>query len=202
MSKSLSEVWMSTYKATKFHPWGDDPSEIDINIIARSLAKTNRWRGQFKTGVKHYSVAQHSIYVSWLLPKKCKLMGLLHDAGEFALGDMPTPIKAHLPDFTALEDHILGRVMRRFAVPDDPDLRTLCKAADKYMGWIEAQHLLTDPDFVYQDREPPKRHPEMTLEPAMQQIGDVPFVFSPWSNARETERTFVRYFKEYTQYVD
>jgi hypothetical protein len=64
-----------------------DPSLIDIEDIAHHLALINRYNGATRVP---YSVAQHSVYVAQITGN---LEGLLHDAKEYAIGDMTTPVK-------------------------------------------------------------------------------------------------------------
>ena len=89
-----------------------DPSPFDIEIedIARGLARVARWNGQ-TSGDHAFSVAEHSVVVeqlfSTLNPKSTReerLMALLHDAAEYVVGDMISPFKAALGiDYKAFE---------------------------------------------------------------------------------------------------
>lgn len=71
------------------------PSQISIDDIAHHLSQINRFNGATS---RPYSVAQHSIYVSMLVPDEIALFGLLHDAHEAYLGDLNTPLKNALCD--------------------------------------------------------------------------------------------------------
>ena len=66
--------------------------KIDIVEIAFALANTNRFQGK----IGQYSVAQHSVLVSQLVPVRFALQGLMHDAHEAFVGDMATPVKEML----------------------------------------------------------------------------------------------------------
>jgi hypothetical protein len=81
----------------KLYPSGKyvDPFDLhiaDINIadIARSLSLQCRFAGHL---CQPWSVAQHSLLVSALLPEQYRLWGLLHDAEEAYLPDMTRPVK-------------------------------------------------------------------------------------------------------------
>lgn len=112
--------WTVTYSGRKFHFFGGDQDEIDINDIAHSLSLNCRFNGH----VKHfYSVAQHSLIIGKQILKETgkpswAMAGLLHDASEAYLPDMPRPIKGYLSEFLDLEDAVLGRIFRRFDLPD------------------------------------------------------------------------------------
>lgn len=64
-----------------------------------------------------YSVAQHSVMVSHLVPEHLAFMGLMHDAAEAYVGDVPTPIKQLIPQFKLLELHVWQLIARRFDLP-------------------------------------------------------------------------------------
>lgn len=70
---------LTTFSLDGIEPW----------VIAKSLAHLNRFCGHAGT----YSVAQHSVYVASKLPDELKLSGLLHDAHECLIGDIPQPVK-------------------------------------------------------------------------------------------------------------
>jgi hypothetical protein len=67
-----------------------DASGMPIEDIARALAYQPRWAGATRT---FYSVAEHSIMVSKLVPDQLALSGLLHDADEAVTGDIVSVVK-------------------------------------------------------------------------------------------------------------
>jgi uncharacterized protein len=82
-----------------------------IEEIAHSLSNICRFTGHTRV---HYSVAQHSWLVSWLVPAQFAMHGLLHDAAEAFVGDMSSPLKRQLPAYRIIERDIESAVFERF----------------------------------------------------------------------------------------
>ena len=70
-----------------------EQSNIHLQDIAHSLSLLCRFTGHCN---KFYSVAQHCIHVSRLAPPHARAWALLHDACEYVLGDVCTPLKSAL----------------------------------------------------------------------------------------------------------
>ena len=87
--------FIQTFTGKKFYPLIPKIEDIDIIDMAHSLARTCRFSGH--VNAKHYSVAQHCVYVSYNC--KSKFAGLLHDGSEYILQDFPSPLK-RLPEFS------------------------------------------------------------------------------------------------------
>lgn len=102
-----------------------DLSGVTIHDIAWTLARICRYGGHLRLGVDFYSVAQHSVIVSRLVPPELALTGLLHDAAEAVLGDMIRPIKILLPDYQALEAKWEAAIAARWrlAFPFPPEIK-------------------------------------------------------------------------------
>jgi hypothetical protein len=128
-----------------------DPSPLDVEIadIAHGLARVARWNGQTQ-GPHVFSVAQHSLLVEAIggaLPggdgPAQRLELLLHDAPEYVIGDIISPLKAAIGDaYKAVERRLLGAIRRRFdlQVPS-PAVTRLVKRADRIAAQLEATRL-------------------------------------------------------------
>jgi hypothetical protein len=120
--------WFQTFTGRKFYPADVRPDDIAIEDIAHALANSCRFAGHCD---KFYSVAQHSVLVSLMVPAEDALWGLLHDSEEAYFLDMPRPLK-YLPELTEYRElATAGRrvILNRFGLSQfEPDS---VKAADR-----------------------------------------------------------------------
>lgn len=167
-----------------------DPSPFDVELadIAHGLARLARWNGQ-TAGEHAFSVAQHAVLVEAIatglepgLSERERLTILLHDAPEYVVGDLITPLKAALGDaFRPIEDRLLAAIHLRFGLPAGAPagLRRLLKRADRAAAFHESVRLagfsrgealaiFGEPERLPADSEP---------------------LLSPWTS-REAERRF------------
>lgn len=130
-------MWMQTHSGQRFYPADPLPSQIDIRDIAEGLSKECRYNGQCKG---FYSVAEHSILVASVLPNHLKLQGLMHDATEAYLKDIPRPLKVLLPGYRALEEQLWTVIAERFNL--DPVMHPLVKQADDAVLLAEKEQIM------------------------------------------------------------
>ena len=151
-------------KVTFLDPKRDD---IDITDIAYALANQCRFNGHC---APFYSVAEHSVAVSSLLPPELQLAGLLHDAAEAYLGDIPSPIKQFLGEYCDIEDKLLAVIMDKYNVTYLEEEANIVKQADLQQLRTEAHYLIPSggedwtiwtkyPDFTVSGGHRPKCAP-------------------------------------------
>ena len=136
--------FIETFTGRRFRPLSPDPEEIDIRDIAHALSQQCRFSGHTRVP---YSVAQHSVLVAHEV-ERCggtreeQLWGLLHDASEAYLVDIPSPLK-HAPEFAAYrvaEERMMQAVCKRFDLPlAEP---RIVRAADETLLGSEARDLM------------------------------------------------------------
>jgi len=115
---SQDQTFIQTYTGRFYY----NPIRIDHICgldIAHALAHLCRFNGQCRT---FYSVAQHCCLVADYLHSQTSDLdvvrwGLLHDAAEAYIGDMPSPLKAFVPQFQSMENNILDAIAKRFSLP-------------------------------------------------------------------------------------
>lgn len=129
-----------------------DPTPVDIEIedIAHGLAFVARWNGQ-TYGDYAYSVAEHSLLVEEIFcrlfpqdPVKWRLAALLHDAPEYVIGDMISPVKSAVgPGYEELDDRLTAAIHIRFGLPAKlpAAVKKRIKKADKISAWLEATRI-------------------------------------------------------------
>lgn len=92
---------------------GPKPEDVNIEDIAGALAKQCRYNGHC---LEFYSVAEHCVRVSRIVPEEDRLWALLHDASEAYIGDMVRPLKQIIPQFSAFEASIQRVICDRFGL--------------------------------------------------------------------------------------
>ncbi|MEO0370285.1 MAG: HD family hydrolase [Pseudomonadota bacterium] len=129
-----------------------DPTPVDIEVedIARGLSFVARWNGQ-TLGDYPYSVAEHSLLVEEIFgridpktPAKWRMAALLHDAPEYVIGDMISPVKNAVgPGYDELDKRLTAAIHIRYGLPAaiPVAVKKQIKKADKISAWMEATQI-------------------------------------------------------------
>jgi hypothetical protein len=134
------EPWIETYTGKKLHFLEPSVDEICIDDIAHALSNECRFGGHTS---RYYSVAEHSILVATVCSlNELALAGLLHDASEAYLRDIPSPIKAHLHNYRELETRLMDAIADKFGLDRGFHEAKEVKRADTLALKAEARALL------------------------------------------------------------
>lgn len=133
-----------------------DPNSICITDIAQALAMQTRFVGQC---AKHYSIAQHCVLVSIIMEKMyystyrrseealmAALYGLMHDASEAYMGDIPAPLKRmpQLQGYNELEERLLDIILAKYNVEITNKSRSILAIADRHILADEVSACMLD----------------------------------------------------------
>ena len=149
-------AWQRMLSGRRLDLLDPTPMDIEVEDIAHGLAFVARWNGQTH-GDWPYSVAEHSLLVEQIYgrlgdpPAKWRLAALLHDAPEYVIGDMISPVKAAVgPGYGDLDLRLTAAVHLRFGLPAALPIavKKAIKVADKVSAWLEAVKIagFTEPE--------------------------------------------------------
>ncbi|WP_374645964.1 HD domain-containing protein [Tabrizicola sp.] len=140
-------AWQRMLSGRRLDLLDPTPMDIEVEDIAHGLAFVARWNGQTR-GDFAYSVAEHSLLVEEIFARmnpgiaaRWRLAAVLHDAPEYVIGDMISPVKAAVgPGYGELDQRLTAAVHRRFGLPAvlPAPIKKQIKAADKVSAWLEA----------------------------------------------------------------
>ena len=149
-AKSPPRAWQRMLSGRRLDLLDPSPLDIEIGDIAHGLARVARWNGQ-TSGDHIFSVAQHSLLVEAIgaslepaIDDRVRLQLLLHDAPEYVIGDIISPLKSMIGDgYRAVEARLLAAIHLRFglAPPKGDAVSKLCKRADRAAAFLEATRL-------------------------------------------------------------
>ncbi len=142
-----NRAWQRMLSGRRLDLLNPSPFDIEIEDIAHGLAFVARWNGQTH-GEYPYSVAEHSVFVEHLFhrlnPKvdpKWRLAALLHDAPEYVIGDMISPVKSAVgPGYKEMDERLAAAIHLKYGLPAQIPLtiKKKIKRADKLSAWLEA----------------------------------------------------------------
>jgi uncharacterized protein len=175
--------FIETFTGKRFRPLAPVSADIDLKDIAQALSHQCRFQGHVRD---FYSVAEHSVRVSWLVEEwghdvTTQLWALLHDASEAYLQDVARPLKVQpvFGPYRDAEDHLMRVIAHHFELPGaQPEAVT---KADYIMCATEARDLMP---FV------PEHWADMVAKfPPVPE----PYRITPWV-PREARRKFFNRF--------
>lgn len=174
-------IWMTTYTGVLFYIGDPRPEEVCAEDIARALSKECRFGSHCR---EFYSVAQHSVIVSdmvmwhagrpssgatewdgtgrnWIMEG---LFGLLHDAAEAYVKDLPRPLKKLLPEYKPLENRVQRAILEHFGLWWDHQMIApypAVKRADRRLLLTEMRDLTVTPQERIGEVDELKPYPEI-----------------------------------------
>ncbi|KGJ05680.1 hypothetical protein SAMN04487972_105150 [Paracoccus halophilus] len=147
MAKRAKRAWQRMLSGRRLDLLDPTPVDIEIDDIAHGLAFVARWNGQTR-GDWAYSVAEHSLLVEELYARgnpacdpRWRLAALLHDAPEYVIGDMISPVKAAIgAAYGEMDSRLSAAIHRRFGLPAQipAQVKRAIKRADRVSAWLEA----------------------------------------------------------------
>jgi hypothetical protein len=141
---------ISTFGGDFFDFEHPEDYSYEITEIAHALSNICRYGGHSN---KFYSVAEHSVLVSRVVPSSLALCGLLHDASEAFVGDMPTPLKALCPEYRLIEDRVQECIALSYDLPYP--FPPAIKFADKSVYQAERLQITSVKDEMWYTDIPP-----------------------------------------------
>jgi 5'-deoxynucleotidase YfbR-like HD superfamily hydrolase len=82
--------FIQTLSGKRFDYINSTADDVDIEDIANALSNICRFAGHVP---EFYSVAQHSVLCSQIVPPEFAFEALMHDAAEAYCQDIPQPLK-------------------------------------------------------------------------------------------------------------
>ena len=150
MTRTPPRAWQRMLSGRRLDLLDPTPVDIEIEDIAHGLAFVARWNGQTR-GAFAYSVAEHSLLVEQIFARidpaasvQWRLAALLHDAPEYVIGDMISPVKAAIgPEYGVLDQRLSAAIHLRFGLPAilPKTVKAKIKRADRVSAWLEAVQL-------------------------------------------------------------
>lgn len=111
MKPKISDQWISLLSGGRFNYNRPEESDVTLDDIATALSNICRYAGHLPY---FYSVAQHLVNTSRIVPSEHAFTALMHDTAEAFTNDLPTPLKWALPVFKDLEVKIESAMAKKF----------------------------------------------------------------------------------------
>lgn len=181
MKLTKDQHWIGLLSGAQMNYNYPEESDVTLDDLASALSNICRFSGHLP---KFYSVAQHLVNTSRIVPVEFAFDALMHDTAEAFTNDLPTPLKWVFPVFKELEDKIEAAMAERFGFkyPYPQEV----KIADTQMLMLEKVYVKED------DNEWPNYPPlDLKLEAELYAKVDL----KPWQPCR-AKREFIERFEE------
>jgi len=144
MTEARKGTFCVTFGGRKYYPEDPRPEDVSIYDIAHHLSMLCRYTGAVR---KFYSVAEHSVWVSHLVPSEHQFVALMHDAAEAYINDLARSVKGALPAYADLEARNWAVIAQVFGLP--LTLPPSVREADEriFKNETAALYGLTPPDW-------------------------------------------------------
>ena len=135
----LDDQWIGLLSGAQFNYNRPEDSGVTLDDLASALSNICRFSGHLP---QFYSVAQHLVNTSRLVPREFAFDALMHDTAEAFTNDLPTPLKWAVPIFKDLEVSIESAMAKKFGFnyPYHPCV----KEADTNMLILEKEYVKGD----------------------------------------------------------
>jgi uncharacterized protein len=140
--------WIQTYSGGQFWPLNARVEEVQLTDIAHALSMICRYTGHVR---EFYSVAQHSVIASLIVPFEDAKWALMHDATEAYLCDVARPVKPFLGEYKEIENQLMGVICSKFGLAlEEP---ASVKQADLILLATERRDLMAAPPVPWLSTE-------------------------------------------------
>lgn len=164
MSSREHLPYITTSLGTRWYHSAPLPEDVHIEFIAHALARLCRFAGHVNCNM--YSVAEHSVRVSYACPPEHQLWGLLHDASESVCVDVPRPLKYAdgMGMYKKYEKMTQAAIMEHFGLPKEEPEEV--KLADMRLLATEYRDLMPQGDAIINAEAYPDKVEPWTTEQA------------------------------------
>lgn len=143
----VKRAWIQTYSGGVFHILDPQQDEINIVDVGHALAMLCRFTGHVR---RFYSIAEHCVLGSRLVPQKDALWFLMHDASEAFINDINRPLKHFTgigSEYLPVEANIMKAICQKFRLPAEEP--SSIKKVDNAMLYAEKEQLLAPMDWDF-----------------------------------------------------
>ena len=182
MAVEFTGSWLATARGGMWSIESPQEDQVHLEDIAAGLSRSCRYAGQIAEDVSFYSVAEHSVIMtshavrSGLAQTRSKaLCYLLHDGSEAYFGDMPTPLKALVPQFREFEERAQAVIFSAFGLTSDlvAGMKPELKRIDTRVRIDEREVMIREPALSI------GREALWHQDPTLERLGVRPLLMDP-----------------------